>query len=142
MPQVRDTEGFQLVVSYRNQVEVALPAGKAVPEFASRRQSGRSRGEDFEPRKCVCADLQQAARIGQLVDLIQDQSGSGDRAIERLGIGKELLDGGKVAIQVLAIDQTGRQCGLPGSTHSGKPNNRGFLPTLLNPLEPEWAQNH
>ncbi len=73
MPQVRDTEGAQFVMPYRNQMEVARSPGEAVPEFASRRQCGRPCGQDLEPRKSVCADLQQAARIGQLVDLIQDQ---------------------------------------------------------------------
>lgn len=142
MPQVRDTESAQFVLPHRNQVDVALPAGEAVPEFASRRQSGRSRGEDLEPRKCVCADLQQAARIGQLVDLIEDQSGSGHRAIERLGIGKELLDGGKVAIQVEGICQFGRQCGLAGAANSREPNDRCFAPTLFDPVDPERACDH
>ena len=74
MPWICDTEGAQLVVSYRNQVDVALAAGEAVPEFASRRERRRSRGEDFELRERVRADLQKAAGVGQLVDFIQDQS--------------------------------------------------------------------
>ncbi len=39
------------------------------------------------------------------------------------------------------VGQAFQRC-VSGATHSGKPNNRGFLPTLFDPLEPEWAQDH
>jgi hypothetical protein len=59
-----------------------------------RRVGSRCKGEDFEFRERVRADLEQAAGVGQLVDLVEHHDGLLDAPAEQHWFAHHVLHGG------------------------------------------------
>ena len=126
-----------------SQLEDMLPAGQSVTELARRGQRGRAGSKDAESGKSVGGDLQDAAGVGQPVDLVEDDDGGfGLGPEKKLGILEAPRVGGQVAIDVDGIGQHPRQGRLPDPADPGQPDDRALFPSVMDTLQPIGTINH
>lgn len=140
----RGPEGSEFVPQHGHEVHLALPARERIAELLARRQRRRPGGHDPEPGEQVGADLQHAAGVAQLMDLVEDDDRLGTVPVEEHGIAHHVLDGGQVAIDVerpLGAEAL-HQGRLAGAAYAGQPGDGRFVPGALDAGKPEGTVNH
>jgi hypothetical protein len=68
-----DAKILQFIIPNGHKVEVTLPSRQAVSELARGSESGRPSGQHLEMGEAIRGNLQDTARIHQLMHLVQNQ---------------------------------------------------------------------
>lgn len=123
-------------------MEVAFSSGEAVAELVRGGERRGAGGEDLELGEDVRTDFQEPAGVGKLMHFIQDQPRLGERAVERLGVGEEMLRGRQVAVEKLGVFEGLGERGLADAAHAGEPDDGNLAPAVLDALKPEGAGDH
>ena len=120
-----------------------LTAGQRVAELPGGGEGRGSGGQDLQMRVLVRCDLQQTARIPQLVHLVEDDNGSGPLASEeQLGVFESPRDGRQVTVHVDGARQHSGEGRLPHPAHTGQPNDGTTRPCVFHQAQPKRTLYH
>ena len=89
----------------RHELDHALASRQAVAKLLRRREGGRAGRQDFQARKRVRSDLQQAARIGKLLDLVQQHVRLPHRSEKGFRTAQSFRYARRVVIQKIGVGQ-------------------------------------
>jgi len=139
----RHVERGQFGPQDRQQVHLPLATRQGVTEQPARREGRRAGGQDPQPGELVRADLEEARRIGQLMDLVEDDDRLADIPIEQHRVAGHGRHRGQVAVQVPRLPRSHgtRKRRLARSSRAGEPCDGRLEPGLLDPVDPERSSN-
>ena len=140
----RRAEGVQLAPSHGQKVDAPLAPRERVAKLPARREGRGAGREDADLREEIGPDLQDAGRVLQLVDLVEDDDGTPRRAEEEGGVVHHLLGDGQVAVDVegpIVAEAPGERR-LSAAPDAAQPDDRRLLPASLDPGEPVRAVYH
>jgi len=140
--QIRYAKGGQFLCQHRGQHHRALSAGQRIPELSSGCKCGGTRCQHTEVGKDIGGDLQHAARISKLMNLIEDDQGLLQRSEEGLRICQPRHIVGKIAVQELRIAKFPGQDSLSSAAYTRQPDQRYLRPGTIQATPPERAINH
>jgi hypothetical protein len=137
LPHVGDAERRQLFVQHRHELDHALAARETVAKLLGGCEGGRADGQNLQLGKPIRPDLQQAARIGKLVDFIKHHEPLFHRPKKAFRIAQTFRHARQVAVQELRVGQALRQHGLADPSRAGQPDDGRLFPGGHQPLLPE-----
>ncbi len=140
----RRAEGTKLVPQHGKQMNRSLPPGQRVAELPTGGERRRAGRQDLHLRESVGANLEDAGRVSELVNLVEHHHRPVDRAEEDLRVANHVLRGRQVAVHVehpLGAEALGKR-GLPAAADSAEPDNRRLAPGVLDSTLPEGTLNH
>ncbi len=125
-------------------MDCPLPPGQRVAELPAGGERRRAGRQDLHLRESVGADLEDAGRVSELMNLVENHHGPVDRAEEDLRVADHVLHGRQVAVHVersLGAEALGER-GLPAAADPAEPRNRGLAPRVFDSALPEGTFNH
>ena len=139
-----DAEGLRaLLPEDRTEVDGLLAAGQRVAEPPRGREGGGTGGEEAQGRELVRRDLEDEARVGEPLDLVEHQHGV---RILRGEKGLRVLEGAlhrrQVAVQEAGLGEHPGERGLSRPADAGQVDDRPPGPGVADPFDPEGAFEH
>jgi hypothetical protein len=143
MVEARLAESCELLGQDGHEVHGAFAARERVAELLRRAERGRARGEDAQVRKLVRGDLEDAARVRELVHFVEHDDTLRHGAEERDRIDR----GGTHDLRQVAVEEgrgpkRAREGGFAHAPNAREPTDRRALPGPIEAIGPKRTGIH